>query len=245
MTSLSEPRLDAEQIPSSLLREVTGNGAEVTRLEFATLEIRCKSAVFNEDADIVAETTDSHAEDAEAVVERQARSERQLSLEQIEAAYRRGLAEGQDGALAESEQKIERVRAIVLKVCDGFKKDRKDYFVAVEAEVVKLALAIAARVLHREATLDPMLLRGVVKVALARVMDESGTVLRVPMVDVSAWQEGVRQDSALQLEISGDAKLMAGECILETRVGRVELGVAAQLEEIEKGFFDLLQQRPG
>jgi flagellar assembly protein FliH len=27
-------------------------------------------------------------------------------------------------------------------------------------------------------------------------------------------------------------------------VGRVELGVAAQLEEIEKGFFDLLHQRP-
>ena len=36
----------------------------------------------------------------------------------------------------------------------------------------------------------------------------------------------------------------AGECVLETRVGTVELGVKAQLEEIEKGFFDLLQQRP-
>ena len=34
------------------------------------------------------------------------------------------------------------------------------YFAGVEAEVVKLALAIAARVLHREAKLDPLLLTG-------------------------------------------------------------------------------------
>ena len=38
--------------------------------------------------------------------------------------------------------------------------------------------------------------------------------------------------------------MKAGECVLETSVGKVELGVSAQLEEIEKGFFDLLQQRP-
>jgi hypothetical protein len=27
-------------------------------------------------------------------------------------------------------------------------------------------------------------------------------------------------------------------------MGRVELGVSVQLEEIEKGFFDLLQHKP-
>jgi flagellar assembly protein FliH len=32
--------------------------------------------------------------------------------------------------------------------------------------------------------------------------------------------------------------------VLDTNVGRVELGVSAQLEEIERGFFDLMQQRP-
>ena len=42
-------------------------------------------------------------------------------------------------------------------VC-GFRKARQRYFTVVEEEVVKLALAIAARVLHREAKIDPMLL---------------------------------------------------------------------------------------
>jgi flagellar assembly protein FliH len=246
MTSQSEPNFEANPMPMPppLLREETEKSSEVARLEFATLELRGQSVVVSEDAEVMAETTDSRAEENDVVVEQKARSERQHAVAEIEAAYKQGLLDGRDGVLAETEQKIEIVRAVLLKACANFKIDREGYFAAVEAEVVNLALAIAARVLHREATLDPMLLRGVVKVALGRVMDESGTMLRVPMLDVSAWQEVVRQDSTLQLEISGDAKLRAGECILETRVGRVELGVAAQLEEIEKGFFDLLQQRP-
>ena len=43
----------------------------------------------------------------------------------------------------------------VLKIGEEFRRERSRYFAGVEAEVVKLALAIAARVLHREAKLDP------------------------------------------------------------------------------------------
>ena len=46
------------------------------------------------------------------------------------------------------------------------------------------------------------------------------------------------------LQVVRDERLAAGECVLDTNVGRVELGVSAQLEEIERGFFDLMQQRP-
>jgi flagellar assembly protein FliH len=44
--------------------------------------------------------------------------------------------------------------------------------------------------------------------------------------------------------VIGDLKLDTNECVLETSAGRVELGVKAQLKEIERGFFDLLEQRP-
>jgi flagellar assembly protein FliH len=44
--------------------------------------------------------------------------------------------------------------------------------------------------------------------------------------------------------VVADAKLGRGECVLETKMGTVELGVRVQLEEIEKGFFDLLNHRP-
>jgi flagellar assembly protein FliH len=35
-----------------------------------------------------------------------------------------------------------------------------------------------------------------------------------------------------------------GHCVLETALGTTELTLEAQLAEIERGFFDLLAQRP-
>ena len=34
-----------------------------------------------------------------------------------------------------------------------------------------------------------------------------------------------------------------GECVLETTVGRVELGVEVQVAEIERGFGDLIRRQ--
>ena len=46
-----------------------------------------------------------------------------------------------------------------MERCDEFRAERERYFARWRQEVVKLALAIAARVLHREAKIDPMLLQ--------------------------------------------------------------------------------------
>jgi flagellar assembly protein FliH len=179
-----------------------------------------------------------------AAFEEQARSDEQRIAAEIELALTAGRNEGREEVAVEYERRVGTERRKVLRTCNEFRRERETYFATVEAGVVKLALAIAARVLHREVKLDPMLLQAVVKVALSKVMDESGTVLRVPMEDASAWRELMQAEDASMVEVSGDSRLEAGECVLETSVGRVELGVGAQLEEIEKGFFDLLQQRP-
>jgi flagellar assembly protein FliH len=64
------------------------------------------------------------------------------------------------------------------------------------------------------------------------------------MNDLQRWRELMLCDEAGAVEVTGDPRLGEGDCVLDTRVGRVELGVSAQLEEIERGFFDLLQRRP-
>jgi flagellar assembly protein FliH len=163
----------------------------------------------------------------------------QVGLARIEARAEARLEweqELEDGIVAE--------RKAVLKACEEFVRERARYFAGVEAEVVKLALAIAARVLHREAKIDPLLLTGVVRVALEKVAEDSVTVLRVPADAVGLWREVFVAGPEASPQVVGDEGLAAGECVLDTNVGRVELGVSAQLEEIERGFFDLMQQRP-
>jgi flagellar assembly protein FliH len=170
-----------------------------------------------------------------------------------ELARREGFQEGEhEGRRAmrvdldtEMNVLVVRERERMVNAVAEFRGARDRYFAGVEQEVVKLALAIAARVLHREAQMDPLLLAGVVRVALEKMADRSGVVLRVGVSDVEAWE---RMLLAMQPHerpsVVEDSRLKCGECVLETTMGTVELGVQVQLEEIEKGFFDLLNHRP-
>jgi flagellar biosynthesis/type III secretory pathway protein FliH len=44
--------------------------------------------------------------------------------------------------------------------------------------------------------------------------------------------------------IAGDG-MHLGDCVMETELGSVDLGVRAQLGEIERGFFDCARRDPG
>src|SRR5579862_8398127 len=51
----------------------------------------------------------------------------------------------------EYEQKMLAARAPIATTIAAFEEQRNDYFARVESEVIQLALAIAAKILHREA----------------------------------------------------------------------------------------------
>ena len=190
------------------------------------------SCAKQSDATVEPRVSDGVAEERLEIEARQAELEEARKVGRAE-----GLAEGEQRRREDSE--IE--RSAVTHLCMGFAKERKRYFAEVEGEVVKLALAIAARVLQRESAMDPMLLKGVVQVALAKVGDAKGAVLRMNPAEEEVWHEAMKHSG---LEIVGDACLVVGELRLEAAGGVAELGIAAQLVEIERGFFDLLARRP-
>jgi len=164
-------------------------------------------------------------------------------------AYEEGRREGEEAARISAESasaaSVAQGRTRVAAALSDFRNERSQYFLAMEREVVRLALAIAARVLHREVQLDPLLLAGVVRVAFDKLADRSGVTLRVPASHLAEWQKVFASiDPSDQPTIASDPSLTPAECILETHMGTVELGVAAQLEEIEHAFFDLLNHRP-
>jgi flagellar assembly protein FliH len=163
---------------------------------------------------------------------------------QIEAAQKDAILIAREEWASELDERVVAERKAIQQVCEQFSKERAMYFAGVEAEVVKLALAIAARILHREAQLDPLLLTAAVRVALAKVADGSGIVMRVPVEEMEMWYRVLNAEIDATVKLMGDERLCMGGCILETKVGTVELGVKAQLAEVERGFFDLLQQRP-
>jgi flagellar assembly protein FliH len=97
--------------------------------------------------------------------ERAARMQR-AETAALEAARQNGFHQGEAQAQAAMAQRLEQERRAIAEAVQQFAKERRDYFRRVEADVVTLALAIARKLLHREAQIDPLLLSGIVRVAL-------------------------------------------------------------------------------
>lgn len=160
-------------------------------------------------------------------------SGRERGREEGRRAEREALA---PGAAAEAErlrrQTIERMENIAL--------ERDRFLESLEQEVVRLALAVAARILRREAQMDPLLLTGAVRVALGQLTATSEFRLRVPAKEADLWKETIALVPRLTAKplIVADESMRLGECALESKAGTVDLGIRSQLGEIERGFFD-------
>jgi flagellar assembly protein FliH len=224
-------------VAGSPVRLLSGETRKVSRLEFYPERVAIQAEVEHE-------VPDALLKEEVAVLDARLRSQTEEMTVTIEMVRSEAKAEARREWEMEVEEKIAQERAQVVRTCREFFRDRSRYFSGMEAEVVKLALAIAARVLHREAKLDPLLLAGVVRIALEKVAEDSTTVMKVPVSEVEAWREAFLANQESSLEIVGDERLRAGDCVINTDVGTVELGVDAQLQEIERGFFDLMQRRP-
>jgi flagellar assembly protein FliH len=147
---------------------------------------------------------------------------------------------------AEFDKKLASQQQGLVQAVRDFARERETYFQRVEAEVVGLAVAIARKILHREAQVDPLLLAGVVRVGLDNVAAGTHVRLRVQPDQIEAWKGFFSQQPDLRTlpELIGDATLGPGRCMLETDLGSTDLTLETQLKEIEQGFFDLLAQRP-
>jgi flagellar assembly protein FliH len=155
--------------------------------------------------------------------------------------------QGKVAAQAEFDRKLSALRDEISRALAEFVGERESYFHDVEEQVVRLSLSIVRKILHREAQIDPLLLTGILRVALERIDDNSHVKLRVNPEDLKGWRDYFARagDTSPVPELIGDPGLGRNHIILETELGTTEIGLDTQLQEIEQGFLDLLAKRPG
>jgi flagellar assembly protein FliH len=168
--------------------------------------------------------------------------------EQTRRSFEAGMERGkQEGHQAEREAQAavqavaeERRLRQAAELIASFTLERDRYLQTVEHEVVELSLAVAARILRREAQMDPLLLTGAVRVALGQLSGSTEVRLRVPPAELDMWVDAIALLPKLQVKptvLAGEG-MRLGDCTIETGLGTVDLGIRAQLGEIERGFFD-------
>jgi flagellar assembly protein FliH len=105
-------------------------------------------------------------------------------------------------------------------------------------------MAIAQRILHRQLTVDPAALEALTKVSLDRLGRQEQIRVRVSPSLRDPVQALLTKLSSRPIEIAADSKLEAGALVFETGRGNLDASIHSQLDEIERGLIDRLDNRP-
>lgn len=159
----------------------------------------------------------------------------------LRAGFEKGREQGEQEAARRLADVVERFSTSVAEIASRRGKLRRE----AESDVVKLSIAIARRVLHRELNADPDALLGLVKAALAQLENREIERVRVHPEDAGAVRAQVEKlRPSGRVEIVADAALARGAAVFESSRGALDASVETQLAEIERGLIDRLLAQP-
>jgi flagellar assembly protein FliH len=166
------------------------------------------------------------------------------ALEQhLQRAYEQGLQAGQGAARKELEGELDAMAVRLARTIEDLSGMRQRFRHEAEEEVIGLAVAIARRILHRELTVAPEALVGLLKAALEKIEAREVHRVHVRPEDVPLVQRHLDQIGLPQrVELIADPALERGAIILDSSRGALDASVETQLAEIERGFADLVRR---
>ena len=162
----------------------------------------------------------------------------------LQAAFQKGHAAGDAAGAQRAEQRLGPVMDALNRILQELAGTRKRFRMEAEEDTVKLAIAIARRVLHRELSTDPEAILGLVMAAFQKLNTRETYRLRVsPSSAATLEQNRARLDLPAALEIIPDRSLAEGAAVFETSRGELDASVDTQLAEIQRGFADVIRRR--
>src|ERR1041385_1710571 len=124
----------------------------------------------------------------------------QLELK-LAAARAERIREGLQQAQASLEKQLSIERAKIAETIYSFSQKTNEYYSRAENELVHLALAIAAKILHREAQVDRMLVAALVKVAIDKLQQGTRVTVHVRPEQVTPWIQYFQEKMVGRIQI--------------------------------------------
>src|ERR1700733_14929881 len=164
-----------------------------------------------------------------------------IEQQPLEAARRQGFEEGQAAIRQTFAAQVEAMQMKLARSIEELTGFRLRYRREAEQDVVALALAVARRILHRELTVAPEALLGLVKAALDKLEAREVHQVRVSRQDAAMVRQFFEQMGLPhRVEVLADPNLEPGSVILESSRGLLDASVDTQLAEIDRGLADLV-----
>jgi flagellar assembly protein FliH len=172
-------------------------------------------------------------EEANALAERRAKE-----------AWENGLRAGEAAARKSLDAQVRSSVELLAKTVAEVSSTRSEIIRRAEADTVRLAIAIARRVLHRELSVDSSALAALIGAALAKLQTQEVYRVRVhPDQEalMRACLEQAGRGSAVEIVV--DRAQSKGGASFEINRGTLDASVDTQLREIENGLVDELRRR--
>jgi flagellar assembly protein FliH len=167
---------------------------------------------------------------------------RQNDEEQIRQAVQRGYAEGEAAARAALGESTKAINAELTMTVARISQMRSAIYKEAQADLLKLSIAIARRILHRELLVSPDILQSIVSVVLDKLDRQEVQRIRVhPAMAARLDQDLKNLSQQRRIQVESDPMLAPGACIFETSRGNVDASIDSQLGEIERGLADRLE----
>jgi len=160
-------------------------------------------------------------------------------------AYQRGFSEGQSVGQQQAKAELQPVFDQLGKSLAALSSLRSRIRSEAEGDLLKLAISIARRVLHRELTLEPESIEGLIRVALEKLQSRELCRIRVhPDQEGTIRNALERFSNSQKVELVADSSMQCGDVVFETAHGNLDASIESQLREIERGFADRMRRLP-
>ncbi len=204
------------------------------------------------------EIMDNAQEAADNLISEARKSARELEEEAIqntnavfEDAKNKGREEGYNEGYEEGKQEAEELKKQAnilideaLEIKENMQSKYKELLIDVEAEIIKLTLAISKKVIGKEIQ-DLDYIENLVSEAMKHLNYSTSLVLRVSEKDFDAASIAKPKILAMaerieSLDIKIDYALPEGSCLIDTSSGSIDASVQTQIDRIEEIFNNIL-----
>lgn len=167
-----------------------------------------------------------------------------VDLAQVEMkAYESGFRQGEKAGMEIAEKKVEAVMRRYSEAVLELGREKSNLYAQVEREVVKLALAVAKKIVHREIQADKEIIQTLVKVAMSHVAEKTAVTVHLHPLDYNFILERkaeLSQNDRAGGEISllADKSIERGGCLVTTECGDIDARIDEEFREVERVFFE-------
>jgi flagellar assembly protein FliH len=168
-----------------------------------------------------------------------------VDLAQVEkTAYENGFHQGEKAGMEIAERKMEVMMRRYADAILEVNRLRSSLYVQIEREVVKLAIAVAKKIVHREIQVDRDIIQTLVRVALGHVAEKSSVTIHLNPTDYNYLLElraELSQSEGRDIALLSDKSIERGGCLIQTDCGDIDARVQEEFREVEHAFFEGLK----